>query len=96
MTSDFFGMATASLLYGLGFAAVTSSTPAFVSDNMDRRHYGSAMGALSMIMDIGQTIGPVLTGLIIAAFDFAVAFEALALLLLSFAFLFHFATRSPS
>ncbi len=96
MTSEFFSLAMASLLYGLGFAAVTSSTPAFVSDNMDRRDYGSAMGALSMIMDIGQTFGPVLTGLIVATFDFAVAFEVLAFLLLSFAFLFHFATRRSS
>lgn len=95
-TSEFFGLAMASLLYGLGFAAVTSSTPAFVSDNIDRSYYGSAMGALSMIMDIGQTFGPVLTGFIIAAFDFSVAFEALALLLLSFGFLFYFATRIRS
>ena len=93
-TSEFFGLAAVSLFYGFGFSAVTSSTPAFVSDITDRRDYGSAMGALSMIMDVGQTFGPVLTGFILAASDFTIAFESLALILLSFAFLFYSTTRS--
>ncbi len=91
---EFLGLAAVSFFYGFGFSAVTSSTPAFVSDITDRRDYGSAMGALSMIMDIGQTFGPVLTGFILAASNFTVAFDTLALLLLLFAFLFYFTTRS--
>jgi MFS family permease len=55
-----------SIVYGLGFAVVTSSTPALASELAPRGHTGAAMGFLGMTMDIGQTIGPLVTGIIVA------------------------------
>ena len=55
-----------SITYGLGFAMVTSSTPALVSELAPRNLTGTAMGFLGMTMDIGQTIGPLVTGIVLA------------------------------
>lgn len=55
-----------SVVYGLGFTMVTSSTPALVSELAPMHLVGTAMGVLGTIMDVGQTIGPVITGIILA------------------------------
>ncbi len=64
-TTSFIVLALISVLYGLGFALVTSSTPALVSDLAGKESSGAAMGFLSTIMDIGQTAGPIITGFIL-------------------------------
>lgn len=55
-----------SIAYGIGFAAVTAATPALVSELTPKEFVGTAMGFLDMIMDVGQTIGPIISGLIFA------------------------------
>jgi len=55
-----------SITYGIGFSLVTSSTPALVSELVEKDHVGTAMGFLSTIMDVGQTLGPIITGFILA------------------------------
>ncbi|RLI20026.1 MFS transporter [Candidatus Bathyarchaeota archaeon] len=54
-----------SVIYGLGFSLVTSSTPALVSELVPIEVVGSAMGLLSTIMDVGQTLGPIICSLIL-------------------------------
>jgi MFS family permease len=54
-----------SIMYGLGFSMVTSSTPALVSELVPMEVVGSAMGFLSTIMDVGQTLGPLICSLIL-------------------------------
>nr|MDO8134554.1 MFS transporter [Candidatus Njordarchaeum guaymaensis] len=72
-----------SITYGLSFSLVTSSTPALVSELCRKEVYGSAMGFLSTIMDVGQTLGPIATGLIIATgFGYSGSFTSLGLVLL--------------
>ena len=56
-----------SIMYGLGFSLVTSSTPALVSDLTQKESYGASMGFLATMMDIGQTIGPIVSGIILAS-----------------------------
>jgi len=55
-----------STMYGLGFAMVTSSTPALVSELVPAGLVGTAMGFLSTTMDVGQTLGPIITGMLLA------------------------------
>src|SRR3990170_702657 len=55
-----------SITYGLGFAMVTSSTPALISELSPSNLTGTAMGFLGMTMDVGQTVGPLITGMLIA------------------------------
>ena len=45
---------------------VTSSTPALVSELTEESLVGTGMGFLGTIMDVGQTLGPIITGFILA------------------------------
>lgn len=90
---DVFVLSLLSLLYGVGFATVTSATSALVADLTRGGQYGSSIGVLRTIMDIGQTIGPVMTGALIAAWGYGVAFPALAAVLASSALVFVIAPR---
>jgi DHA1 family multidrug resistance protein-like MFS transporter len=82
LTTDVFALGALSLIYGIGFATVTSSTSALVSDLTRGGGFGASIGVLRTIMDVGQTIGPVMTGLLVAGFGYGVAFPALAAVLL--------------
>jgi MFS family permease len=71
-----------SVLYGIGFSAVTASTPALVSELTDKALVGTGMGFLGTIMDLGQTLGPIITGAILAAgFGYLGSFSALTMIL---------------
>jgi MFS transporter, DHA1 family, multidrug resistance protein len=62
--------------FGLGLATVTASTSALVADFSRQHSRGGAMGILSSIMDIGQSAGPMVTGVLISAFSYHAAFTA--------------------
>jgi MFS family permease len=69
--------------FGLAEAVVTSSTAALVADLCQTQSLGSAMGVFGTIMDIGHASGPILAGLLIAAFGYLVAFSLISLILLA-------------
>ncbi len=72
-----------STMYGLGFAMVTSSTPALVSELVPASLVGTAMGFLSTTMDVGQTLGPIVTELLLATnMAYVGSFSALTAVLL--------------
>lgn len=78
-----------SIVYGLGFALVTSSTPALVSEIAPPGRTGAVMGFLGMTMDIGQTIGPLITGVIAATnLGYQGSFPALTAVLILSALIF--------
>ena len=79
--SNVIGLTLLSLMFGIGFAAVTSSTSALVADLTKNGAYGSSMGVLRTVMDIGQSIGPVLTGWMVGHYGYAYAFSGLAAIL---------------
>lgn len=76
-------LAVLSVLFGLGFAGVTSSTTALVADLSAEGRYGASLGVLATLMDIGQAAGPVLTGAVVAYAGYASAFRLLAAILLA-------------
>jgi DHA1 family multidrug resistance protein-like MFS transporter len=78
-----------SIVYGLGFAIVTSSTPALVSELAPMNLVGTAMGFLDTIMDVGQTMGPIIAGMILATkLAYQGTFPALTAVLLFSSILF--------
>jgi len=82
-TTHFSILLLLSIMYGVGFATVTASTPALVSELVPTSLVGSAMGFLGTIMDVGQTLGPIITGLILAtSLAYVGAFSALTAVLL--------------
>lgn len=72
-----------SIIYGLGFSLVTSSTPALVSELVSTEVVGGAMGLLSTLMDVGQTLGPIICSLILAtSLGYAGLFSSLTFVLM--------------
>jgi len=74
-------MAMLTALFGLGVAAVTASTSALVSDLSRAAAYGTSLGTLSSVMDVGHSTGPMVTGLLVAAWGYSSAFALVAVLL---------------
>ena len=56
-----------SVAYGICFSAVISSTSTLVCDIVPPNLLGTSMGLLSMMMDVGQTLGPIVSGIILSA-----------------------------
>jgi MFS family permease len=65
--TEFSELAMISVFYGAGFSLVTSSTPPYVAEQCRKEVTGSAMGFLSTIMDVGQVLGPIVTGILVAS-----------------------------
>ena len=93
LADDVYALSALSVLYGVAFATVTSSTTALVTDVTKDGQFGASVGVLRTIMDIGQTIGPVLTGLLIATWGYGLAFPALATIIAASAITFMFVPR---
>jgi len=76
------GLMGITILLGLAQAFIFPSTTALVSARIDGRNLGAAMGIIGTMDNAGKVIGPVLGGLLIARFDYAVTFDLLGGLLL--------------
>jgi MFS family permease len=87
-----FGLAVG---FGLGFAFVVSSTSPLMCELSSGELVGTSMGFLSTMMDVGQTLGPILSG-VIGAFaitsagqtNYTAIFVSLSLLLIASSFVF--------
>ncbi len=79
-----------SILFGAGMSMVRSATPALVADFAKGKSHGAALGAMSTIMDIGHTTGPILAGALISWQGYSVSFSAIAGILLLMALVFFF------
>ncbi|MBT9568983.1 MAG: MFS transporter [Thiobacillus sp.] len=91
--AGFAGLTALSLAFGVGFATVTSSTTALVADLTRNGRFGSSMGVLRTVMDVGQSIGPVLTGWMLGLAGYGSAFTVLAAILIAAALLFGLAFK---
>ncbi len=76
--------------YGLAFAMVISSTSPLMSELALQGSVGTSMGFLSTLMDIGQTLGPFVSGAILASFynQYMALFASLSLVLLASTLIF--------
>jgi MFS family permease len=81
------------VFFGIAMAAVTASTSPLVADLSKEKSYGSAIGLLDTIMDVGQTLGPITFGLLLPVFYYYVSFALVGLLLLAFSFIFAVTVR---
>ena len=86
--TTFLPLLALSILFGLSLSIVTSATSALIADLSSRDSHGSAMGILGSIMDIGHTTGPLVSGIIAAAYGFGRAFSGAAALLALFSVIF--------
>ncbi|MCC6473808.1 MAG: MFS transporter, partial [Burkholderiales bacterium] len=82
-------------LLGLGVAAVTPVASALIADLAHSRHLGAAMGVFGTIWDVGEALGPILAGVLIARLGYAFTFDILAALTILAAIGFVLAIRDP-
>ncbi len=80
--------------YGAAFATVLSSTSPLVCDLVPCTLVGASMGFLATMMDVGQTLGPIISGVIFASsLRYLGLFFSLSLLLVLSIVVFLFSKR---
>jgi MFS family permease len=94
-TSSFSLFLVISAIFGLGMSLSTVATTAYVADVAGKEQIGASMGALSSIMDIGQSLGPLITGIIITAAGFSSGFLASFLLVVAITVVFAVSVSDP-
>jgi MFS family permease len=81
--TDFTVLILLAIVYGFGFATVTASTSPLISELVPKEAIGTSMGFLATTMDVGQTIGPIVSGFILASsLQYTGVFPSLALAVL--------------
>ena len=58
---------TAVLAYAAGVATTTAATSAYITDMTRRARYGAAHGVFGTIYDVGDALGPIVAGILVAA-----------------------------
>ena len=74
LSSNYLVFAVLMAIFGLGLATVTASTSCLVADLSRSQGRGGALGILSSIMDIGHSTGPMVAGVLIAAYSYRMTF----------------------
>lgn len=94
--SSFEGFLVVSTIFGAGMSLSTVATSAFVADVAKKEQLGASMGALSSIMDIGHSGGPLVTGIIVASIGYTAGFFASCILALVVCMIFVFSVHRPA
>ena len=85
-----------SAIFGLGMSISTVATSAYIADIARKEQLGASMGALSSIMDIGQSAGPFITGVVITAAGYSTGFLASFILVIAVTGIFAWSVRGHS
>ena len=85
------------LTYAAGVAITTAATSAYITDITRRARYGAAHGVFGTIYDIGDALGPIAAGALVAWLGFAHMFQVMAVVAIMMAIVFAVGTaRQPS
>ncbi len=82
------------LTYAAGVAITTAATSAYITDITRRARYGAAHGVFGTIYDIGDAIGPIAGGVLVAGLGFAPMFQVMAVVAIVMAIVFAVATSA--
>jgi DHA1 family multidrug resistance protein-like MFS transporter len=86
-------LTAAVLLYAVGVAVTTAATSAFITDLSQRARYGAAHGVFGTIYDIGDALGPIGAGLLVAMVGYAHMFRVMAAIAIAAGVGFYVASR---
>jgi DHA1 family multidrug resistance protein-like MFS transporter len=84
---------TAIVAYAAGVAITTAATSAYITDVTRRARYGAAHGVFGTIYDVGDALGPIAAGFLVAAVGYTRMFQVMAAVALTMAVAFAFASR---
>jgi len=80
--------------YAAGVAITTAATSAYITDITGPARYGAAHGVFGTIYDIGDAIGPIVAGVLVARLGYARMFQVMASVALTMALGFAVGTRA--
>jgi MFS family permease len=80
-------------LYAVGVAVTTAATSAFITDLSRRARYGAAHGVFGTIYDVGDALGPIAAGVLVASVGYTRMFRVMAAVALVAAASFYVITR---
>lgn len=86
-------LVAAVLAYAAGVAVTTAATSAYVTDVAPRARYGAAHGVFGTIYDVGDAAGPIVAGLLVAAWGYTPMFQTMAIVALTVAAIFYVFSR---
>jgi MFS transporter, DHA1 family, multidrug resistance protein len=95
MTTAARGLLFAVLVYAAGVATTTAATSAFITDRARRAQYGAAHGVFGTIYDVGDALGPIAAGLLVASLGYAAMFRVMALVASVATIAFWMLSREP-
>ena len=95
VASSFAAFLVVSSLLALGMSLSTVATSAYTADIAKKEQMGASMGALSSVMDIGHSAGPLVTGIIIAGSGYGYGFLASFLIAAAVCGFFALSVRDP-
>jgi MFS family permease len=83
--------------YAGGVAVTTAATSAYITDITRRARYGAAHGVFGTIYDVGDALGPIAAGVLVAGLGYARMFQVMAIVAIVMAIVFAVGTaRQPS
>ena len=88
------GVVAIIVVYAVGVAITTAATSAYITDVTRRARYGAAHGVFGTIYDIGDAIGPISGGLLVATIGYAATFRLMAAVPIAMAAIFAIGTRT--
>jgi MFS family permease len=85
------------LAYAGGVAVTTAATSAYITDITRRARYGAAHGVFGTIYDIGDALGPIAAGVLVAGLGYGRMFQVMAAVAMMMAIAFAIGTaKQPS
>ena len=76
------------LTYAGGVAITTAATSAYITDITRRARYGAAHGVFGTIYDIGDALGPIAGGALVAGLGYSRMFQVMAAIAMTMAVVF--------
>ena len=83
------GLFASVIAYAAGVAVTSAATSAYITDVAPRARYGAAHGVFGTIYDVGDAAGPILAGLLVAAWGYASMLQVIATVTMMVAGLFY-------
>ncbi len=83
LTNNYVVVLIAIIVFAAGVAFITASIPPMISKLVTREAHGTALGAMETIKDVGQALGPIVTGLILTTMPYTIAFIITGAVILS-------------
>ena len=76
------------MTYAAGVAITTAATSAYITDITRRARYGAAHGVFGTIYDVGDALGPIAAGVLVAWLGYAHMFQVMAVVAIMMAVVF--------